>query len=554
MTVSTESTSHSKLSLRCDPAYVAVLLLVVLTLMVFLPVGHFGFIDYDDDKYVTENPHVLKGLTADGVLWAFKTTEIGFWQPLSWLSHMADVGMFGLNAGGHHMVNLLFHVFSTVILFFALTALTVPIWRSAFVAALFAVHPMHVESVAWIAERKDMLSGFFWTLAILAYVYYAKRPGLGRYMAVLGCFVLGLMSKPVMVTLPVVLLLLDYWPLGRFAGGGIQEKARSLAIEKLPMIGLAVASGVITFFTEMAGRTIEVMPLKGRVANAAVSYAMYVIKMFYPVRLSVIYPIGSMGGWNVIFAVCAIGIVSVAAVWNMKRYPYIFTGWFWFLVVMAPSVGIVKFGAMMFQSMADRYTYIPYIGLFIIAAMGVPRILKNYRRLSGVLCLAVVLICAFLSVKQLTYWKDSITLFTRVVSITKDNGLAYNNLACALTQKGRDLEALAAFKRAISIYPNSAVIHVNAANLMLWTNRKDDALMHFKTAIALDPDISSAYIGAGVALLMLNEPREAIPYFEKALVLEPNLTAAVSYLNAAKAQVALGGAAGGSTVNPPKTN
>ncbi|MBF0517642.1 MAG: glycosyltransferase family 39 protein, partial [Nitrospirae bacterium] len=255
LSADTKTASLRRSSLSCDPAYVAIFLLIVLTLIVFLPVKHYEFIGYDDDKYVTENQHVLSGLTADGFLWAFKTTELGFWQPLSWLSHMADITLFGLNAGGHHIVNLLFHVANTVILFMALRALTGAVWRSAFVAALFAVHPMHVESVAWIAERKDMLSGLFWGLAIWAYVYYVKRPAVERYMAVLLCFFFGLMSKPVMVTLPVVLLLLDYWPLGRFSEAG--NKTLRLLLEKLPMFALSAASAMVAFVTEMTGRTIE---------------------------------------------------------------------------------------------------------------------------------------------------------------------------------------------------------------------------------------------------------------------------------------------------------
>ncbi|MBF0569037.1 MAG: tetratricopeptide repeat protein [Nitrospirae bacterium] len=516
-------------------ADLAAVCLVLAVLVVYLPVRNYDFIRYDDEKYVTENAQVLRGLTAETTLWAFKTTEIGFWQPLSWLSHMVDVSVFGLNAGGHHFVNLLFHVINTVILFFALTALTVPVWRSAFVAALFAVHPVHVESVAWIAERKDVLSGFFWVIAMWAYAYYVRRPSAGRYMVVLCCFILGLMSKPMMVTLPVVLLLLDYWPLGRSETGVHGKRAPgALALEKLPMIGFSIASALITFFTEKGSRTIAAAPLDGRIINAVVSYARYIEKMFYPVGLSVIYPISGVALWQVVSSVCVIVTVSGSAVWYMKRYPYLFTGWFWFLCVMLPSIGIVKFGAMEFQAMADRYTYIPYVGLFIIAAMAVPddwlkTPAKKYA--TSAAAIVVVIICMAASSMQLRHWRDTITLFRHAVSVTDRNYVAYNNLGTALAMKGQDNASYAAFEMAASIDPLYKTAFINMGNILLQRNKPLEAISNYEKAIAIDGRQPGAYHGIGVALMAMGKRGEAAAYFEKALSLDPNHQAARHYLS-----------------------
>ncbi|MBF0459640.1 MAG: tetratricopeptide repeat protein [Nitrospirae bacterium] len=516
----------------------AAVCLVLAVVLVYLPVRNYDFIRYDDEKYVTENPQVIGGLTADGILWAFKTTEIGFWQPLPWLSHMADVWVFGLNAGGHHLVNVLFHLINTVILFIAVSALTGAVWRSAFMAALFALHPMHVESVAWIAARKDMLSGFFWVIALWAYAYYVKRPSVGRYMPVLCCFILGLMSKPVMVTLPAVLLLLDYWPLGRFSETGVQGKKNHgvLFLEKLPMFALAAASGAVTYFTEMGSRTIHSAPLSGRVINAVVSYARYIEKMFYPVRLSVVYPInGDIPLWQLVVSACVILAISAAAVWNVKRYPYLFTGWFWFMAVMLPSTGIVEFGAMEFQAMADRYTYIPYVGLFLIAAMLVPDAwLKNTpskKNAAAAAAIFIVAACMAVSSVQLRYWRDTITLFRHAVSVTESNYIAYNNLGTALALKGMDNDAYAAFEQAAAINPEYKTAYVNLGNLLLQRNKPQEAINNYEKAVSIDTRLPGAYHGIGVALLSMGKRAEAAAYFERAIAIDPNHRAARYYLS-----------------------
>ncbi|KWT92912.1 tetratricopeptide repeat protein [Candidatus Magnetominusculus xianensis] len=546
--VDIENTSHRMSAARCDPVYVAVLLLVALTLLVFFPVRGYEFINFDDDLYIINNPHVNTGLTVENIRWALTSTEFSNWFPLTWISHMLDVSLFGLRPEGHHLSNLLIHTANVVVLFFVFLRLGVPLKRAAFIAALFAVHPAHVESVAWVAERKEVLSAFFWMTTILAYTRYVRNPSMANYALVVFCFILGLMSKSMIVTLPFVLLLLDYWPLGRFRP---RADVRGLILEKIPLFVLCAVVSVLTVAAQKqsgAIKTLELFPIKHRLLNAFVSYVRYVVNFIAPYDLSVMYPhekaISLMTGAG---AFALIALATGFVLWRAKRFPYLFTGWFWFTGTLVPVIQIVQTGL---HSMADRYTYIPYIGLFIMAAMGVPHLLKDYGKAALSLGVITILVCAGLSVKQLSYWKDSITLFTHAVSVTRDNYLAYNNLGCALSQTGRDAEAVAAFEKSFSIYPNSAVIHVNAANLMLWTNRKDDAIMHFRTAIALDPANTSAYVGIGVALLMLNKPGESIPYFEKALVLEPTLTAAVSYLNAAKHQAV----SGSSTANPSGKN
>ncbi|MBF0458812.1 MAG: hypothetical protein HQK99_13060 [Nitrospirae bacterium] len=543
MTVDRECPPQKRLSVRCDPVYAAILLLIVLTLIVFLPVRGNDFVNFDDDLYVIDNPHVNTGLSAGNIRWAFTSTEFSNWFPLTWISHMLDVSMFGLRPEGHHLSNLFIHLANVIALLFVFLRLGVPLWRCVFIAALFAVHPLHVESVAWVAERKEVLGGFFWMTTILAYTGYVKRPSIARYSVMLACFILGLMSKSMIVTLPFVLLLLDFWPLGRLRFGDAETPILRVISEKIPLFILCAAVAALTVFAqEQSGaiKTLELFPVGHRLLNAFISYVRYVIDFIAPYDLSVMYPHEKSisvlkGAGAAALAAIATGLV----LWKSKKFPYLFTGWFWFIGTLIPVIQIVQTGL---HSMADRYTYIPYIGLFIIAAMGVPHLLRGYGRACAALGLTAVSMCAFLSVKQLSYWKDSVSLFTHAAAVTRDNYLAYNNLGCALTQKGRDAEAGAAFEKSFSIYPNSAVIHVNAANLMLWTNRKDEAIIHFRTAIALDPGNTSAYVGAGLALLMLSRPGESIPYFEKALLLEPNLAAAVSYLNAAKAQIVQGSA------------
>src|SRR5512139_1612417 len=398
------------------------LVLVVITAGVYLQAGDHEFINYDDPLYVTNNPQVKAGLTGKNILWAFSTTRASNWHPLTWLSHMLDVQLFGLNPRGHHLMNVFIHCVNTVLLFLLLTKMTATPWQSLFVAALFALHPLHVESVAWVAERKDVLSGFFWLLTLLLYVRYVNSPGTVRYLLVVASFAAGLMSKPMLVSLPLVMLLLDYWPLKRL---GTQASPVSLLKEKLPFFLLSLLSALVTMHAQKAGgalKSMDVVPLAMRVENSLVSYATYIVKTVWPQDLALFYPFPlSLALWQVLASCLLLIAVSAGVVLLRKRHPYLLTGWLWFLITLVPVIGLVQVGG---QAMADRYTYIPHIGLFVMAAWAVPELLKGMRRRRVVLAGAACVILAILTVvtwRQLGYWRDNITLYERTLSVTQNN-------------------------------------------------------------------------------------------------------------------------------------
>ena len=386
------------------------LFLTVATFIAFWGVTHSDFINYDDDVYVTENSHILDGVTMDGIKWAFTTSYAANWHPLAWISHMVDIQLFGLDPHRHHLVNLLFHIATALILFLSLCRMTTALWPSALVAALFALHPLHVESVAWVAERKDVLSALFLMLTLRAYVSYVERPGLARRVAVLVCFILGLMAKPMLVTLPFVLLLLDYWPFKRFMQPMPRAKRKlttkrtateqggtyrwslicPLLVEKIPFFVLAALSSMVTYIVQRQGEAVtslQLIPLSLRITNACVSYMIYVRKMLWPTGLAMLYPYpGSWPAWEVLGAVLfLIGITSMV-VSKAQRFPYLAVGWLWYIGTLVPVIGLVQVGP---QAFADRYTYIPLIGLFIMTAWGIPELVKQCRY--GKQALAVLL-------------------------------------------------------------------------------------------------------------------------------------------------------------------
>ena len=419
--------------------------LAVSTLLVFWQVRDFDFIDYDDDLYVYKNQHVLNGLTADGVIWAFTTNRSANWHPLTWLSLMLDCQLFGPGPGRIHLINVLLHLANTLLLFAVLKKMTGSLWPSAFVAAAFALHPMHVESVAWIAERKDVLSTFFFLLTLAAYAGYVKRPSVYRYMLSLVLFAVGLMAKPMLVTLPFVLLLLDYWPLNRLMAqtaatsshrGGKSVPAADkyltlyrIIIEKIPFFVLSAVSSVITFSVQQSSGAvadINILPLQNRVANAFLSYAKYIGKMFWPQDLAVFYPLNAVGSislWQfVLYALLLVGVTFLVLRFCGTR-KYLLVGWFWFVGTLVPVIGFVQVGS---QAFADRYTYIPYIGLFIMIAWGLPELLSKwpYRKfalgISAVIALTAFGICAH---QQVIYWNNSIALFSHALEVTQNNYL-----------------------------------------------------------------------------------------------------------------------------------
>ncbi|MBF0320914.1 MAG: tetratricopeptide repeat protein [Nitrospirae bacterium] len=516
---------------------VIIIIIAVMAAFAYAGVRSNDFIiAYDDNAYVLKNSHVLGGLTLDGIRQAFITFNDGNWFPLTWISHMADVTIFGLNPAGHHLTSVIIHIMASALLFIVFMRMTKSPWRSGFIAALFALHPLHVESVAWIAERKDVLSGFFWILTMLAYTYYTERPVAVRYILVLFSFICGLMSKPMVVTLPFVLLLLDYWPLGRIGfgipadGGNSGTGLKRLLLEKVPFFVLSAASSALTYHVQKTWGAVvssEILPLKSRIINALVSYAKYAVTMFNPTNAAVIYPIEeTFPVWQIVGGALFIAAGTTAAIVMARRLPYIFTGWFWYVGTLVPVIGLVQVGT---AAMADRYTYIPFIGLFIIISMAIPDTITNSRAgraITAALGCAVIIACVFYTKKQVTYWHNSVTLFTRAISVTKDNYVAYNHLGAAYSDSDRYNEAYISYTKALQINYIYVSAHVNFGNLLIKLNRLDEAIESYNRAISMKPMHASAYHGIGVALMLQKRTQEAIPYLKMAVSLNPNMVIA----------------------------
>jgi tetratricopeptide (TPR) repeat protein len=521
--------------------------LVLSTLLVFWQVRNFDFINYDDNDYVYENPHVLNGLTSDDIIWAFTTGHAANWHPLTWLSLMLDCQLFGTNAGGIHLINLLLHLVNTLLLFAVLKKMTGSLWPSVFVAAAFALHPMHVESVAWIAERKDVLSTLFLLLTLTAYVSYVRRRGLIRYLLTILLFVLGLSAKPMLVTLPFVLLLLDYWPLDRFAApravktAAISDKQRILyriIIEKIPFFALAIVSSGITFIVQKNSGAVSdfnIVPLHSRIANAFLSYAKYIGKMFWPQNLAVFYPFdaGRIAFWQVAMCVLLLLVISIFVIRFGRNQKYLPAGWFWFVGTLIPVIGLVQVGG---QAYADRYTYIPYIGLFIMIAWGLPKLLskwpqrKNALGLSMVIALTTLGICAH---QQVSYWKNSAGLFTHALKVTQGNYVAHNNLGIVYSRLGRYQDAIEAYKQAIRIKPDYAEAYYNLGNACSNLGRWQEAIESYKQAVRIRPDLAKAHYNLGTACGELGRWQEAIEAFSQTIRIKPDYAEAYYNLGVA---------------------
>jgi Flp pilus assembly protein TadD len=538
-------------------------LLALVTLLVYLPVRHYAFVDYDDPDYVTDNPIVQAGLTWSGFQWAFTTGHASNWHPLTWLSHMVDCQLFGLNAGRHHLVNVLFHATNAVLLLLLLWRMTGAFWRSALIAALFAWHPLHVESVAWVAERKDVLSTFFGLLTLMAYVRYAQRRLKVDYLLALFFFACGLMAKPMLVTLPFVFLLLDYWPLRRVTGDGWQVtgdkkpvgqlstfnssafafgcgatapkrsedgQLSTLFLEKWPFFALAAASCVVTFVAQKRGEAVaplEWCPLSSRIGNAAVAYVKYLFNSVYPVNLAVIYPLPKeIPLMQVVGAMLVLAVIS-GLIWRARRQrPYLVTGWLWYLGMLVPVIGLVQVGL---QSMADRYTYLPLIGVFLGAVFGLGDLAVRLRLKSTLLVLVAVIVlagCLFATVRQLQYWRDGETLFERALAVTKDNPIAQSHLGAALGEAGRLPEAMEHFREALRLKPDDDTAHDNLGHALLQTGQPQEAIEHFREALRLEPGSALAHNNLGVALAQTGQPQEAMEHFREALRLKPDYATA----------------------------
>ena len=528
------------------------LLLVAITLAVYAQVHAFGFVTLDDNDYVTDNPHIRAPFFADGLRWAFTTGYISNWHPLTWLSYMLDYRLFGFNAGGYHVVNVLFHIMNTLLLFEALRRMTGNVWPSAFAAALFSAHPLHVESGAWISERKDVLSCSFWLMTLIAYHAYVERPAVRRYLLVVVVFALGLMAKSMLVTLPCVLLLLDYWPLGRWSKTGEGEKGKGgkgeresadpkiqnpkskigcLLLEKIPLFVLSAASSVITIAVQHGGGTMmpfEALPLRVRLMNAVIAYVSYIRKMFWPSDLAVFYPyfVSHVPAWRIVLAGGALAGLSLSALWMFRRRPYWGVGWFWYLGTLAPVIGIVQVGD---QAMADRYTYIPLIGLFMAGAWGLldlgarSRSLRLAATVAGIAaCIAATLAGAF----QAHYWRDSVTLFERALRVTKDNKVVENNMGIALAKLGRCDEAIRHYREALRINPYYSDAHHNLGVALFQQGEREEAMDHYLEALRMRPHDPTVLNNLGSAYAAQRDYAAAIGYYEEALRCDPGYVAA----------------------------
>ena len=510
------------------------LALIVLNVVIYTPVRHFGFINWDDPIYVTENPQVLGGLSWHNGWWALTTGHAPYWHPLTWLSHMLDVQLYGVNAGRHHLTNVLLHIANSILVFFLFFKLTGALGRSAFVAALFAAHPLHVESVVWVAERKDVLSTLFWLLTVWAYVWYVAQPKLRRYLIVVLAFVLALMSKPMVVTLPFVLLLLDVWPLGRVKFGQPRSVWLELIKEKIPLLVLAIASSVATFIIQRqvgAMANLGSIPLSRRLANALISYVAYIAKMLWPVRLSPFYPYPqSINPAWVAAAVLVLILLSAAVIRAGRKRPYVAVGWLWYVGTLFPVIGVFQAGE---QAMADRFVYVPLIGLFVIIAWGVDELSAHwpYRRIAlpagaGLAILA----CIITARTYLPYWNDDLTVWKRALDVTTENYLAHNNLAAALLLRGKADEAIPHYSEAIRIKPAFAYSHYGMGAALDVKGRSTDAMPYYTEAVRLSPNMAEPHYNLGVDLAKQGKAQDAIVELSEALSAKPDWAEAHWYL------------------------
>ncbi len=490
------------------------LALVVFVVAVYWQAGNHQFLNFDDDVYVTTNPHVVSGITGKNILWAFTSVEAANWHPVTWISHMTDVQFYGMNPRGHHLTNVFIHAASSLLILLLLFRITGSRWQSSFVAALFALHPLHVESVAWVAERKDLLSAFFWFLTLLLYAEYVKKRNATLYLLTLVSFALGLMSKPMLVTLPIIMLLMDYWPLGRCRSEGqadyrCKESGRELSLaalvkEKGPFFASSFISSLITLFAQHSGGAIKsfgAIPPLLRVENALIAYLTYIGKTFWPSDLAILYPIPqAFQLWQVIGSLLVMLLVSFAVIRTRHQLPYLAVGWFWFIITLIPVIGLVQVGV---QSMADRYSYIPLTGIFIMIAWSVPELVNNNRYKTSILALlagTALIVSTVLTWQQLGHWRDNISLYRHTLRVTTGNYVIHNNLGNALASKWDLDAAIPEFRAALRINSNYPDAHYNMGMAFAIKGDLDAAILHLKETLRLNPDNAKAQNNLGVAL------------------------------------------------------
>ena len=514
--------------------FFAALVIAGATLTVYWQVHEYSFVSYDDPKYVIENDRVQNGLTAKNAEWALTAVVAANWHPLTLLSHMTDCQIYGLNSGSHHLTNLIIHILNSLLLFIIFRWMTTDLWKSFFLSALFALHPLHVESVAWISERKDVLNTFFWFLTIISYIKYCERPGAIRFIPVFLFYFLGLMSKPMIVTLPFVLLLLDFWPLGRmkiFARKDDDQISNSsilikpLLSEKIPLFLLSGAASVVTLFAQSsqnAVASLKTFPLYIRIANAFISYVNYCINLIWPFDLSVLYPHPE----KFMFLEAASAFTLIAAISFVVfrfagRKPYLAVGWFWYIGTLVPVIGLVQVGA---QAMADRYTYVPLVGIFIIMAWGISDILADWKyKAFGMRIMAVtfLLILAGITWQQIAYWKDSKTLFSHALEVTENNAIAHNNLGSVFGKKGQLRKAREHYTKAIQLNSNYVSAIHNLGLVFFRMGNLNEAIDQYTEALRIDPGYEKAHYDMAVALQKKGRRGEAGRHYSEALKIDP---------------------------------
>jgi len=509
-----------KLNPKKQILFVYVVLLLV-TFAVYWQANQYDFVSFDDNLYVTDNINIQTGSTLDRLHWAFSTKYFGLWNPLVWISFMLDYQLYGLNAGGYHVTNLIFHILSTLLLFWLFHRMTNQIWPSAFVAAFFALHPLHVESVAWVSERKDVLSAFFWMLTLCLYVFYTEKQSAKRYLLVFFSFVLALLSKPMVITLPVIMMLLDYWPLKRFEsqqGNGLLWQIK----EKLPFLILSLALIFITFYTPGSNVSYQLLPLEVRLANAPVAFVIYLIKTFWPQGMAVFYPfpahIPVWQTWGTLLLIVSISTVIMIAA---KRQPHLFVGWFWFVITIALVIGIFQIGEF---SMADRYHYLPSIGIAIMLAWGMPLLFTLKALHKKILFPAAITLLIMMSVitwKQCGYWKNNFSLFSHAIQVTRNNFLAHTSLGLDFFEKGYIGEAIEHYNKAILMKSGYDKAHNNRGIAYVALRQYQLAIGDFNNAIRMHPAFAQYHFNRAYTYDLLGQYPLAIEDYNTAIRLRP---------------------------------
>lgn len=515
---------------RAHPHKAIYLFLTAVTLVVYAQTGTFQFTNFDDHFFVSENPVVLGGVTAANIAWAFTTVTASTWQPLTWLTHMLDCQLFGTWAGGHHLVNVLIHIVNSLLLYYVLRLYTKAVWRSALVATLFAIHPLHVESVAWVSERRDVLCALWWLLAMWRYAVWRERRGGRHYLLFVVCFAAGLMSKPMVVTLPVVLMLCDVWPLRRITVTGLADGWRQrqgigrLLGEKVPLFALALLSATITMRAEVGSLgSLANYPLSMRVGNALLSYAKYLVNTIWPTGLIPFYPypehlpVGALAGATLLLVA-----ISTFCLWQRNSQPYLLWGWVWYVVTLLPVIGLIQQGAF---AMADRYTYLPLIGVFVMVVWGGARLIEGCAfwrpAWSCALTGGIIVVLSGVAFRQTGYWQDTLTLFTHTLDVAPDNYKALLQLGAYSRDVGELDQAEGYFAHVLRRYPDNREAITNLGDVYDRMGRPEQAIRYFLQSLRLDPTDAQVYTNLGVVMARQGDPKTAADYFEKALALRP---------------------------------